>query len=418
MRTLLKTLFISNWPRKCLSVLLAIIIWFAVNKSLTTTKTIPGVPVRIENIPPGKTIADIQSNGILNRRVNLTITGSKTLLEDLTSNDIEVVFDASDKEGEWIATINRRNIQTDNPEINISHGISKVVTQNFLIKLTKLVTEKIPIIITQPIGESPKGYQFLDVWPYQLYITVSGPEDIVKKMKSRGQKLIFNLNDITKAQLDELRAMATSEHSDVVSFFVPNSWKQVSLPLLSPTPLEINDPDAKFLRIDFLRYELLKMDSPLPVSLYFSPNKIGSLSPQKIHLTPNQTLENQNGLKVISSPLYVKGVSSFFLEMMKDMIQLVVLVTPKEEGDCLDWSVQFINPKILEDRYVHILMSDVSDEEIRDLQPRVREEYLRNRFRSYMNRFEFFTSDNEKFDICPKLQGNSVLIQEIKKNES
>ena len=417
MRTLLKTLFISNWPRKCLSVLLAIIIWFAVNKSLTTTKTIPGVPVRIENIPPGKTIADIQSNGILNRRVNLTITGSKTLLEDLTSNDIEVVFDASDKEGEWIATINRRNIQTDNPEINISHGISKVATQNFLIKLTKLVTEKIPIIITQPIGESPKGYQFLDIWPYQLYITVSGPEDIVKKMKSRGQKLIFNLNDITKAQLDELRAMATSEHSDVVSFFVPNSWKQVSLPLLSPTPLEINDPDAKFLRIDFLRYELLKMDSPLPVSLYFPPNKIGSLNPQKIHLTPNQALENQNGIKVISSPLYVKGVSSFFLEMMKDMIQLIVLVTPKEEGDCLDWSVQFINPKILEDRYVHILMSDVSDEEIRDLQPRLREEYLRNRFRSYMNRFEFFTSDNEKFDICPKLQGNSVLIQEIMKNE-
>ena len=75
-----------------MSIILAIIIWFVVNKSLTTTKTIPNVPVRIENIPPGKTIADMQSNGILNRRVNLTVTGSKTLLEDLTSNDIEVVL--------------------------------------------------------------------------------------------------------------------------------------------------------------------------------------------------------------------------------------------------------------------------------------------------------------------------------------
>lgn len=416
MRTLLKNLFLSNWPRKSLSIILAIIIWFVVNKSLTTTKTIPNVPVRIENIPPGKTIADMQSNGILNRRVNLTVTGSKTLLEDLTSNDIEVVFDASDKEGEWIATINKRNIQTDNPDINISHGISKVATQNFLIKLTKLVTEKIPIIITQPIGEAPKGYQFLDIWPYQLYITVSGPEDTVKKLKSRGLNLTFNLNDISKANLDDLRTSSNQEHSDVVSYFVPNYWKQISLPLLSPTPIEINDPDAKFLRIDFLRYELLKVDSAVPVALFFPPSKIGSLSPQKIHLTPNQLLENRNGLKVITTPLYAKGVSSFFLEIMKDMLQLMILVTPKEEGECLDWSVQFINSGILEDRYVHILMSDVSDEEVRDLQPRVREEYLRNRFRSYMNRFELYTSDNDKFEICPSLQGNAVLLQEKKKN--
>lgn len=418
MRTLLKKLFISNWPRKCLSIILAIIIWFVVNKSLTTTKTIAGVPVRIENIPPGKTIADMQSNGILNRRVNLTISGNKTLLEDLTSNDIEVVFDASNKEGEWIATINKRNIRTDNPEVNISQGISKVSTQNFLIKLTKLKTEKIPIIITQPIGEAPKGYQYLDIWPYQLYITVSGPEETVKKLKSRGLKLTFNLNDISKAQLDDLRSISNKEHSDVVSYFVPNHLKQISLPLLSPTPIEINDPDAKFLRIDFLRYELLKVDSAVPVALFFPPNKLGQLNPQKIHLTPNQMLENRNGLKIISTPLYAKGVSSFFLELMKDMVQLMILVTPKEEGECLDWSIQFINPKILEDRYVHILMSDVSDEEIHDLQPRVREEYLRTRFRSYMNRFELFTSSNEKFDICPKLQGNSVQLQDIKRNGS
>jgi len=99
MRTLLKNLFISNWPRKCLSVILAIAIWFLVNKSLTTTKTIINVPVRIENIPPGKTVEGVQSNGLLNRRVNLTLTGNKQLLEDLNANDVQVVFDASGQEG-------------------------------------------------------------------------------------------------------------------------------------------------------------------------------------------------------------------------------------------------------------------------------------------------------------------------------
>ena len=335
MRTLLKNLFINNWPRKCLSIILAIIIWFVVNKSLTATKTISNVPVKIENIPPGKTIEGIQSNGTLNRRVNLTITGNKNLLDDLNSNDIYVVFDASGHEGEWIATINRKNIRSDTLDINISQGISRVSQQNFIIKLTKLVTEKIPIIITQPIGEAPKGYQFIDVWPYQLYITVSGPEDVVKNLKTRGLKLTFNLNDITKAQLDDLRSTTTQKHSDVVAFFVPNPWKQISLPLLSSTPIEINDPDAKYLRIDFLRYELLKLDTHLPVTLFFPPNKTNSISPSKITLVPNQTVENRNGIKVVTDPLFVKGVSALFLDLVKDMLEIVVVVTQNEDR-CLE----------------------------------------------------------------------------------
>jgi hypothetical protein len=413
MKTLLKNIFISNWPRKCLSIILAVVIWFVVNKSLTTTKMIPNVPVKIKNIPPGKTVADIQSNGVLTRRINLTITGNKSLLEDLTSNDIEVVFDASDKEGEWIATISKQNIQAENPDVNISQGISKVVTQNFLIKLTNLVTEKIPIIITHPIGEAPKGYQFLDIWPYQLYITISGPEDTVKKLKSRGLQLTFNLNDISKAALDDLHTSPTSKNSDVVSYFIPNHWKLVSLPVFSPVPLEINDPEAKFLRIDFVRHELLKIDSAVPVSLYFPPNKLDFLHPQRIHLAQNELLENQNGMKIIKKPLYAKGVSSFFLEIIKDLLQIVVIVNSKENAP-LDWSLQFINGKILEDRYVHILMSDASDEEIHDLQPRLRERYLRNRFRSYMNRLELFSSDNEKLELSPILQGNTIILQEKK----
>lgn len=417
MRTLLKNLFINNWPRKCLSIILAIIIWFVVNKSLSATKTISNVPVKIENIPPGKTIEGIQSNGILNRRVNLTITGNKNLLDDLNSNDIYVVFDAAGREGEWIATINRKNIRSDTLDINISQGISRVSQQNFIIKLTKLVTEKIPIIITQPIGEAPKGYQFIDVWPYQLYITVSGPEDVVKNLKTRGLKLTFNLNDITKVQLDDLRSTSTQKHSDVVAFFVPNPWKQISLPLLSSTPIEINDPDAKYLRIDFLRYELLKLDTHVPVTLFFPPNKTHSLSPSKITLVPNQTIENRNGIKVVSDPLFVKGVSALFLDLVKDMLEITVIVTQNEDG-CLEWSTQFVNPRDLEDRYVRILTSDASDDELRDLQPQVKDEILRNRFRNYMNRFQLYKNENEKFEICPKLKGNSILINETPTDES
>jgi len=321
------------------------------------------------------------------------------------------------KRGEWIASIGRKNIRSDNPDMNVSQGISRVSQQNFIIKLTKLVTEKIPIIITQPIGEAPGGYQFLDIWPYQLFITVSGPEDLVKNLKSRGLKLTFNLNDITRNQLDELGSTTTKKHSDVVSFFVPNHWKQIALPLLSSTPIEINDPDAKYLRIDFLRYEMLKLDSPVPVSLYFPPSIAGTLNPAKVTLTPNNLVENRSGIKMITNTLYAKGVSALFLDVIKNMVEISVIVKPDEEG-CLKWSIQFINAHDLEERYIRFLKSDVSDKEVRDLQPQVRDEYLRNRFRSYMHRFQLYKSANEALEICPKLQGNSILITEAKSHES
>ncbi len=417
MRTLLKNLFINNWPRKCLSIILAIIIWFVVNKSITTTKTISNVPVRIENIPPGKTVEGIQSNGLLNRRVNLTLSGNKRLLDDLSANDLQVAFDASGQEGEWIATIMRKNLRANNSDINISQGISRVSQQNFIIKLTKLVSEKILITITQPIGEAPPGYQFVDIWPYQFHITVSGPEDLVKNLKSRGLRLTFNLNDITKNKLDELRANSTQDHSDVVSFFVPNAWKQIPLPLLSPTPIEINDPDAKFLRIDFLRYEMLKLNSPIPIALYFPPNTAKAISPSKINLVPNGLVENRGGIKMITDTLYAKGVSDLFLDVIKDMLEIAIIVNPNDDGK-LEWSTQFINATALEERYLHYIKSDATDEEFRDLQPHLRDDYLRNRFRNYMNRFRFYKSENEILDLAPKLQGNSIMIMEADQNES
>lgn len=411
MRSLLKALFLNNWPRKVLSILLAITVWFLVNKSLSTTKTILNVPVKIENIPPGKTVEGIQSNGLMNRRVNLILTGNKQLLEDLNANDLEVVFDASGHKGEWIASIQRKNLRSNNPDINVSQGISRVSQQNFIIKLTNLVTEKIQVIISKPIGEPPRGYQFVDVWPYQLYVTVSGPEDIVKKLKNRGLKLTFNLNDIPRKSLDTLRATSTEKHSDVVSYFVQDSWKQISLPLLSPTPIEINDPQARFLRIDFLRYEMLKLDSPVPISLYFPPSTSGSINPSKVHLTPNSLVENRNGVKVFTDPLYVKGVSELFVDVIKDMVEIALIVKPNAQG-CLEWSTQVINARALEDRYVRSIKSDVSDEDIRELEPQAREEYLRNRFRSYINRFQLYKSADEPFEICPRLSGHSITITE------
>ncbi len=408
-KTLLTRLFVDNWHRKLICLILAMIIWMVVNHSMTTTKVVHSIPVRVSHLPPEKTIEGMQVNGVLNRKISLTLTGNKSALDEVSGKDLEVVIDASGKSNEWIATITKKNIVSLNPEIDIGKMISRVTPFDMIIKQSKLVTEKIPVLVTQPIGEAPKGYQFLDVWPYQLSVTVNGPEEAVKRLKTRGLKLTFNLTDISRAELETLQASKKQGQVDEISFFVPNSWKKISLPTLSETPIEIDDPQAKALRIDFSRQDLLPIGAPLPVTVFFPPKFSNTLNPETYTLATNEFITKKNGIKMVSSTLYAQGVSRLFLETVKDMIQLVVVACPKSERETLLWNAQFMYPHELEDRYVAKVMSE-SNDEVGDVQPHLREDYLRNRFRSYMNRFRLFTPNHKKLSLKIELQANTISI--------
>jgi hypothetical protein len=410
MKTLLYKLFIEHWPRKLVSIILAVIIWLVVNHTLTATRNISNVPIRLIHLPPGRTVEGMQANGRLAKKLTLTVVGNKSLIDELTPSDLEIVVDASDKPDEWIVTVSKKNLVSVNPEIDISNGISRVYHPNFVVRMTKLVTDQIPIVITQPIGEAPRGYQFLDVWPYHLTLTASGPEEVIKRLKLKEQRITFNLNDISKAQMDELSLK--SENSEVVSFFVPDQWKQINIPILSDTPLEIDDPKAKALRIDFIRCNLLLVEAPIPLSLFFPPGNLENLNPESVAITPNNLVQFDKGMPLITSPLYANGVDNLFLQTVRDMIQIVIIAEQKSDLQLLDWSVQFVNPRQLEDKYVSRLISDVTDRDIRVLQPTLREEYLRNRFRSYMNRFQLFRSDDGKFELAIQIQDHQVLVEE------
>jgi len=412
MRTLLTRLFIENWQRKLVSLVLAMVVWFVVNHSMSVVKTVPNIPVRVINLSPQKTIEGMQVNGILNKKITLTFTGNKAVLDDLSVKDIEVVIDASSKADEWIAAIDKKNIVSLNPDLDFAKAISKVSPFEMIIRQSKLVSEKIPVLITQPIGEAPKGYQFLDVWPYHLMLTVNGPEESVKRMKARGLKLTFNLNDISRAELDALTPVKKTGTADEVSFFVPSSWKKILLQQLSDTPIEIDDPQAKLLRLDFSRQDMIPLGIPLPVTVFFPPKYSNTLNPETYSLAANDFIIKKNGIKMISTPLYAQGVSRLFLETVKDMIQIVIIAAPKSERETLLWSTQFMYPHELEDRYVAKVMS-LSSDEAGDVQPHLREDYLRNRFRSYMSRFRLYTPNGKKLSLKIELQANAISISPL-----
>jgi hypothetical protein len=294
------------------------------------------------------------------------------------------------------------------PDLDIAKMINRVAPYDMIIKQSKLVTEKIPVRVTQPIGEAPKGYQFLDIWPYLLFVTVTGPEKAVKNLKVRGLTLTFNLNDISRADLDNAQ-LAQKSPSDEVSLFVPGTWKKVNLPMLSDAPIEIDDPQAKALRMDFSRQDLIPLQGPIPVSIFFPPKFSSTLNPETYTLATNDFIVKKNGIKMINYPLYASGVSHLFTEIVQDMIQIVVIANPKSERDTLLWNAQFMYPHELEDRYVARIMSDITHEDDQ-ISPHLREEYLRNRFRNYMHRFRLYTMQNQKLVLKIELQTDNISI--------
>jgi hypothetical protein len=411
MTRILKRVFINNWPRKLFSLILAIIIYFTISQSMTSSRTISSIPVRIINLKSGKTVEGIDSSGIMKKRVSLTLTGNKSLLDDVNPNDLEIELDASGKPDEWVAETSKRNLISLNPDTHLSRMLKKVSSKNIVIRSVKLVKEQVPVVITQPIGQAPKGYHFLDIWPYHINTTISGPEDVVRKIKSRGLKLTFNLHNITRRELDTLSPEMRRNDTDVITYRVPDAWKQLTIPSLSPSPVMIDDPTIKNLRIDFLRYETLPLGTAIPVSLYF-PLK-NRFSPNKISLGNSDLLTTLHGIKALPTPLLVRGVSALFLEIVKNHLEIAIIVNPKDETSELDWSVQFINAGHLEDRYVSSVLQDVTTEEMDNLSSTVREEHIRNRFRNYMNRFTLIKPNFEKLNLLPILDMHKVIVKEV-----
>ncbi|MCL6756504.1 MAG: hypothetical protein M3A24_05095 [Candidatus Rhabdochlamydia oedothoracis] len=399
----------SNWPRKLVALVLAIIIWLIVNQTLISTRTINNVPIRIINLPPEKILEGIQTNGHLIKQLNLTVTGNKTIIDELSSYDLEVVLDATDKPDEFMGTISKKNLSSLNPEIDLSKVIKRVQYPSFIVRMTNLVTEQIPIIITKPIGEAPRGYQFLNIWPYRLLLTVQGPEDTLKRLKEKELRLTLNLNEVKKSQLDAL----DHGEQEVISFFVPDYWTQIKVPSLSDVPISIDDPNAKLLRIDFIRSSFSPLNYAIPVSLFFPIETLNKLNPDTVQLAESTLLKKIHGQGVLQIPLLVNGLGPRFLNLIEKMIQIEIIVIPHAKQERLSWNVQLVNPRQLENQYVQAFNGELVDLDILLLAPILREEYLRNRFRSYVNRLLLFKTDETKLNLSISLKKNVITIEEM-----
>lgn len=407
MKSALYTSLLSHWPRKLVALLTATAVWFLVNHSITTSRTLANVPVRVLNVPPDKTIEGMLPDQTLSRRISLTLNGAKSALEQLDSGEIEVVLDATGKGDEWVADIGKKNLVSRNPDVDLYQSVSSVDHTDFVVKLSQLITAKIPIRINMPMGEAPQGYQYLGTWPPRLSQTVSGPEEQVRRLRGKGLQLTFDLDHITADELDRLEASQGRSYEDEVRYLLPNDWKRVAIPFLDNTLQPINDPASQRMRIEFLRKELLPLPRNLPINVFYPHTHSDTINPDTYKLVTTSPITKIHGIPHLQVPLWTKGVSRLFLEVVSDHLMLTIIAKPRSEAQQMDWTVQVINRDMLEDEYVEKMRrgrSSDSDE----LQSRLGEEFIRKRFREYMRALELYEGPDRPLNLNILLEASGI----------
>lgn len=403
----MRKIFFYNWQRKVVALLIAFVIWMFVNHSINETKAISNIPIRIINLPSDKTVQGLLPNGLLNKRITLTLTGSKKVIDELEPGDIEILLDVSSADNDdWVVHISKKNLVSLNPEIDLSQNISQVESTDFVVKLNKLVSEKFIITIQEPVGEAPTGYEFLDIWPQQLIQVVSGPEEEMERFKDKKLSVTFNLNDISQAELDAIKSF---EHNDEISFPVPNNWKEVTIPFLNYVIEDFNDPEAKNLRIEFLRKNFLPFVDQIPVRIFYPLDTLNILNPNTISISFNEWFEKKGDMLIFKKPLFTKDVSRLFVDVVRNALKIMIIAEPQSNN--LKWYLDFINPRELENNYISFYIANATAS--KPPFPAIskqREQLLRERFREYMHRTILYLANGKKLHIKSSIEGNQIKI--------
>lgn len=412
MESMIKSFFyrltIENWQRKVIALLAAIIVWLFVNHSIYETKTISNVPLRIINLPPDKTISGLLPNGLLSRRITLTLMGSKDIIDNMESGDFEVLLDASTADNDdWVVTITKKNLVSLTSSIDLPSLINNVDHASFVIKLSKLVTARIELTIEPPTGIPPQGYEYLDIWPQHIYQSVSGPEDVIQELKESGLSMSFDLSDITKEQLD---AILSTAHNDEISFNIPKKWKRLYIPIRHTTE-DLNDPEAQNMRIDFLRKEFLPLDKEIPIRIFYPLDELEEINPKIYSIAYNDDIQDKLGTAIFTKPLFAKEVSRLFIDVIRNSIEIVIRAAPKNKRKVLAWSVQFINPNDLEDTYVALSIGNSNTGKgFAGLINKNQEELLRKRFRDYMQKLNLYLPNAKKLHLKSTVEGDHIKV--------
>jgi len=416
MISLLRKLFIENWPRKLIALLSAILIWFVVHHMLTTNKTFPNVLIRVVNIPDGMTLKGLGADGFLSKKVTLRITGSKSILEYLTSSQLEVILNAENKPQDWKVYITKDDlVLVGAPKDALKRDITNVTHPKLELHFIPVKTAKIPITITKPSGKPPGGWQYTGIFPKKLFVTVKGSETQLKQLTQRGLHLTFDLDLIAKSALDDLLENRHDRQLRTIGFKVPNEWKKLRLPFAPYSEVDIDDPNHEILKIHFLKQELLPLGRRIAISLFYPTKTASIVNPEKISLKKTEYVIHKNGIDFLDIPLYAMNVSQLFLDVIRDQIQLTIEMDVDDSQNIkCTWALDFVNLKRMEKAYINkALVQYKAKNQTTSLQEKMLAQKFHSKFHNYIRYIALYVSPNKQFNIDIQLKGNQMSITPI-----
>jgi len=396
-----------QWQRKLLALITALIIWLFVNHSITSTKIIGGVPIRVINLPANKTIQGMQPNGFLAKRVVLTLTGTKDVIDQLEPGDIEVILDIANQKNESVLQVTKKNLISLNPSINLSKHLLSVSHPEIIIKMSPLLTEQIPIKVCLT-GESPPGYEFLDVWPSTIMQTVSGPQEQVLNLKQEGMELTLNLNDITQEQLDA--SQSHGPYNDEVGFKVPEAWKKITIPFQTRGAESLNDPEAKQMQVFFLKKQLIPIKNEIPIHIFYPLQNSAAINPDTFPLRQGPFVKFDHHIPTLSTPLFAMNASQIFIEIVRQNMEIQIVAVPKTQRERLEWSVGFIDEPHVQDVYIAFMLSNQKGGQQTSTKQHEKAKHFKRRFQAYMERFQLYQSPNQKLELESSLDQEQIRI--------
>jgi len=186
--SLLKNLIVKNGALKFFSLLLAIVLWFFVMGEKKAEFSFSDVPLVLINKPSGLIITDQTAD-----RINLRVSGSRTVLATLPSSSIKATVDLSGiKQG---TTVFRDLIE----KVKLPNGtkITSISPAEFSLTLDPIVARKVPVHLAME-GSPQEGCEVSHIAIMPEFVEVSLAKSEAKELN----KIMTVPLDISEAKED------------------------------------------------------------------------------------------------------------------------------------------------------------------------------------------------------------------------
>ncbi|HEX9918695.1 MAG TPA: CdaR family protein [Pyrinomonadaceae bacterium] len=175
-RRWLHDLLFADWGLKLLALAITLGLWFAVTgQRVPTTARLHDV--RLSFVLP----ADMEISNEPRDRVDLTLRGSKRVLDAIKLGDVSLSYDASSyRQGERVVRLSPNNITLQVPDGINPEGlvVERIEPGSIPLRLERRVERELPVE-PKPEGKLPDGYELVGLDALPARVRVRGPESRV-----------------------------------------------------------------------------------------------------------------------------------------------------------------------------------------------------------------------------------------------